>query len=228
MATAGSKSALIVGASRGLGLGLANELTGRGWSVTGTVRKMPSDRRPFDEGVELALLDINEPAMVDKFLAGIKGKIFDVVFINGAIGGPQGKTAATATPDEITHLFMTNVISPVSLAYKLAPHVESKTGILAFMTSILGSVTLGAGSYAVLYSSSKAALNQLTRSFVAELKPDFTVLSMHPGWVKTDMGGSGADIDVATSVSGIADVLAAKAGSGGHEYLDYTGKTIPW
>ena len=64
--------------------------------------------------------------------------------------------------------------------------------------------------------------------FVAGLKEDITVLSIHPGWVKTDMGGSGADIDVATSVKGIADVLEAKAGSKTHEYLDYRGETIPW
>jgi NAD(P)-dependent dehydrogenase (short-subunit alcohol dehydrogenase family) len=230
MAVAELKSALIIGASRGLGLGLANELCGRGWQVTATLRKLPADadRKAFHAGVELALLDINDHEMVAQFLPHIAGKVFDVVFINAGLGGPRGKTAETATVEEITELFMTNAVSPISLAYKLLPHVKTKTGILAFMTSILGSVSIGAGNYAPLYSASKSALNQLTRSFAGEVSGGVTVLSMHPGWVKTDMGGPGADIDVATSVHGLADVLVAKAGSGKHEYLDYTGATIPW
>ncbi len=230
MVAADVKSALIIGASRGLGLGLANELRSRGWQVTATVRKLPDakGRKAFDEGVTIELLDINEPKMVGKFAAGIDGKIFDVVFINAGISAPQGKTAATVSADDVTQLFMTNAISPISLAYKMLPHVSPKTGVLAFMTSILGSVSLNPGNYAALYSASKSALNQLTRRFVSETNADITVLSMHPGWVKTDMGGKGADLDVATSVRGIVDVLIAKAGSGGHEYLDYTGKTLPW
>jgi NAD(P)-dependent dehydrogenase (short-subunit alcohol dehydrogenase family) len=63
---------------------------------------------------------------------------------------------------------------------------------------------------------------------VAGLKQPITVLSLHPGWVKTDMGGAHADIDVSTSVKGLANVLDAKAGSRVHEFLDYRGETIPW
>jgi len=221
------KSALVIGASRGLGLGLVEEFSERGWDVTATMRHAPKSGL-LHGGVKVEMLDINDPKSVESFLPHVAGKIFDVVFINAGVSGPSGKNAATASPDEITHLFMTNAISPISLGYKLLPHVKPGTGILAFMTSILGSVTLGAGNFAALYSSSKSALNQLTRSFVDELKDNITVLSLHPGWVKTDMGGQGADIDVKTSVSGLVDVLEAKAGSHKHEYLDYRGQTIPW
>ena len=224
------KAALIIGASRGLGLGLTRELLHRGWHVTATVRTAGKDMglEEFHGQVILDTLDINSPRAVEAFVARVKSQIFDVVFINAGIGGPEGKTAETVTEEEMTHLFMTNAISPVRLAYKLLPTVKPGTGILAFMTSILGSVTLGSRGFAPLYSASKSALNQLTRAFATELKEDITILSMHPGWVKTDMGGPGADIDVATSVKGMADVLEAKAGSGKHEYLDYRGQTIPW
>jgi NAD(P)-dependent dehydrogenase (short-subunit alcohol dehydrogenase family) len=224
------KSALIIGASRGLGLGLTRELLHRGWHVTATVRTAGKDMglEEFHGQVILDTLDINSPRAVEAFVARVKSQIFDVFFINAGIGGPEGKTAETVTEEEMTHLFMTNAISPVRLAYKLLPTVKPGTGILAFMTSILGSVTLGSRGFAPLYSASKSALNQLTRAFATELKEDITILSMHPGWVKTDMGGPGADIDVATSVKGMADVLEAKAGSGKHEYLDYRGQTIPW
>jgi len=224
------KSALIIGASRGLGLGLTKELLHRGWHVSATVRTAGKDMglEEFHGQVSLDTLDINSPRAVEAFVARVKSQIFDVVFINAGIGGPEGKTAETVTEEEMTHLFMTNAISPVRLAYKLLPNVKPGTGILAFMTSILGSVSLGTRGYAPLYSASKSALNQLTRAFTAGLKEDITILSMHPGWVKTDMGGAHADIDVPTSVKGMADVLEAKAGSGKHEYLDYRGQTIPW
>jgi len=225
-----AKSALIIGASRGLGLGLTKELLHRGWHVTATVRTASKDMglEEFHHQVTLDTVDINNRRAVDAFVERVKSQSYDVVFINAGIGGPQGKTAETVTEEEMTHLFMTNAISPVRLAYKLLPTVKPGTGILAFMTSILGSVATDNAGFAPLYSASKAALNKLSREFVADLKTDITVLSMHPGWVKTDMGGAGADIDVATSVKGMADVLDAKAGSGKHEYLDYRGKTIPW
>jgi NAD(P)-dependent dehydrogenase (short-subunit alcohol dehydrogenase family) len=224
------KSALIIGASRGLGLGLTKELLHRGWHVTATVRtaRRGLGLEEFHAQVTLDTLDINNTASVEAFVARVRSQVFDVVFINAGIGGPENKTAETVSEEEMTHLFMTNAISPVRLAYKLLPTVKPSTGILAFMTSILGSVATDSGTYAGLYSASKAALNKLTRGFVAGLKEEITVLSMHPGWVKTDMGGAGADIDVPTSVKGMADVLEAKAGSLKHEYLDYRGKTIPW
>jgi NAD(P)-dependent dehydrogenase (short-subunit alcohol dehydrogenase family) len=224
------KSALIIGASRGLGLGLVEEFAVRGWHVTATIRHEPAPvaLQKFSGQVAMEILDINDLNSVAAFLSRTAGQIFDVVFINAGISGPEGKTAETVTPDEMTHLFMTNAISPVRLGAKLLGNVKPGTGILAFMTSVLGSVTLSGGAYAPLYCASKSALNQLTRSFVAGMKENITVLSMHPGWVKTDMGGAGADIDVATSAKGMVDVLEAKAGSGKHEYLDYRGKTIPW
>lgn len=224
------KSALIIGASRGLGLGLARELLHRGWQVTATVRSAPkhAELADYHGQVSMDTVDINNLTTVDAFVNRVKSQSFDVVFINAGIGGPDGKTAETVTPDEMTHLFMTNAISPVRLAYKLLPTVKTGTGILAFMTSILGSIETDSHGFAPLYSASKSALNRLTRSFVEVMTEDITVLSMHPGWVRTDMGGEHADIDVATSVTGLADVLEAKAGSGVHEFLDYRGRTIPW
>jgi NAD(P)-dependent dehydrogenase (short-subunit alcohol dehydrogenase family) len=225
------KSALIIGASRGLGLGLAKEFLTRGWDVTATVRSAAGGTglEDFHEQVTMDTVDINDLATVTAFVERVTDKAFDVVFINAGIGGPEGKTAETVAESDVTHLFMTNAIAPVRLAYKLLHTVKPKTGILAFMSSILGSVELSTSGYAVIYSASKAALNSLTRNFVvAEDCDDITVLTMHPGWVRTDMGGANADIDVETSVKGMVDVLEAQAGAGGHQFLNYKGETLPW
>lgn len=220
------KTAIIIGASRGLGLGLAQELAGRGWQVTATQRSAsPALAEAASAGgITVATVDIDDAASVAALMAQAPGP-FDLVFINAGVTGPQA-TADTVALDDLAALMMTNAVAPVRTARTLVGHVKPG-GTIAFMTSILGSVTLRTHAMAELYSASKAALNSLTRGFAAIEGKDFAVLSLHPGWVKTDMGGAGADIDVATSVAGLADVLEAESAAG-HRYLDYTGKTLPW
>jgi NAD(P)-dependent dehydrogenase (short-subunit alcohol dehydrogenase family) len=227
------KSGLIIGASRGLGRGLSLELLKRGWDVTGTVRSVRGAGAEAYEAyhghVTMDTLDINNLSMIDAFTCRIEGKIFDVVIIVAGVSAPEGKTVETVSSEDVAHLIMTNAVSPVRLAHRLLPNIRSKTGILAFMSSILGSVDANTTGISSLYSASKAALNSLTRGFVAGMpRNDITVLNIHPGWVRTDMGGTDADIDIETSVTGIVDVLEAKAGTGGQHFVDYKGNTIPW
>jgi len=228
---AAPKSALIVGASRGLGLGLSLELLKRGWHVTATVRSAAGGTglEKFHDQVTMDTLDIVNLATVEPFVARMQGQVFDVVFINAGIGQPEDKSAADVTSDELAYLFMTNAVAPVRLAGKLLDSVRPGSGLLVFMSSILGSVTLPKSGALSLYCASKAALNSLTKSFVATLpREDITVITMHPGWVRTELGGDDAPLDVATSAKGMADVLEAQAGAGGHQFLDYSGKTLPW
>ena len=218
-----AKTAIIIGASRGLGLGLAIELARRGWQVTATQRNASADLAAAT-GVTVETVDIDDNAAVAALAQRQTGP-FDLVFINAGVTGPQA-TANTVAAADLAALMMTNAISPIRTARALLPALKPG-GTMAFMTSILGSVTLHTHGMADLYSASKAALNSLTRGFAATDAKDFAVLSLHPGWVKTDMGGAGADIDVATSVAGLAGVLETETAPG-HRYLDYTGKTLPW
>jgi NAD(P)-dependent dehydrogenase (short-subunit alcohol dehydrogenase family) len=223
--------AIIIGASRGLGLGLAEEFAQRGWDVVATRRGHSAalDKAAAASGGRIALetVDIDDPVAVERLAARDPGP-YDLVFINAGITGPAHHAAHKATADEVGALMMTNAVSPIRTARVFLPLVKDG-GTLALMTSILGSIALRNHGHAELYSASKAALNSLTRGFVAtDVKErPVAVLSLHPGWVKTDMGGDGADIDVATSVKGLADVIVAETAPG-HRYLDYTGKTLPW
>lgn len=225
-----NKTALIIGASRGLGLGLVRRLTEQNWTVTATVRdaQKASDLKAVD-GVIIETLDIDDVASLHALKHKLDGQVFDVLFVNAGISGPQHQNAAQATAAELGQLFLTNAIAPIRLAEQFVSQIRPDTGVLAFMSSVLGSVACPEGNTMTLYKASKAALNSMTNSFVVELpEPRPTVLSLHPGWVKTDMGGDGADIDVQTSTQGLVEQLNAYAGKGGHYFVNYKGETIPW
>ena len=216
--------ALVVGASRGLGLGLCKELVNRGWTVTGTVRKPGDEAALHAVGAASALADIADAGSLgtlhDATAAGL-----DLLFINAGISEPDG----VAGIDEagIGHLFLTNAVAPVRAAEALLDRL-APDGMIAFMSSRMGSVALTTADNKAMYRASKAALNSLTRGLMARLDRPRPVLTLHPGWVSTDMGGPGADLDVATSVRGLADVLEERRGKNGSVFLDYSGAELAW
>ncbi|NBA98439.1 SDR family oxidoreductase [Pseudomonas sp. R5(2019)] len=224
------KTALIIGASRGLGLGLVERLIEDGWQVTATVRDPAwADALRKLPGVTIKALEMNSTAQLDALQNDLQDKKFDLLFVNAGIKGPANQDPETARQDEIGELFLTNAISPIRLARRFAPQIRTSTGVIAFMSSVLGSVTIPDAPELAYYKASKAALNSMTNSFVSELAdPSVTVLAMHPGWVKTDMGGEGADIDVATSTRGLIDQVSAYSGKGGLHFVNYKGENLTW
>lgn len=229
-----SKTVLIIGASRGLGLGLAKQFSSQGWQVIATVRDpQRADALASVANMRIEQLDIDDAANVDALAQQLSGTSLDALFINAGISGSRTLSADTATPGELSQLFMTNAVAPVRLAKRMLPLVDPQAGVITFMSSIMGSVETGPGMGMPLYGASKAALNHLTRTFVAELGDDtgITVLSMHPGWVKTDMGGAEAPLDIEASCAGMVEQVrraAGQGGQGGHRFIDYQGEQLPW
>jgi NAD(P)-dependent dehydrogenase (short-subunit alcohol dehydrogenase family) len=226
------KTGLIIGASRGIGLGLVGELLSRSWRLTATVRT-PSNEleaRRRDTGGRLAIesVDINEPSQVAALAGRLRGQQFDLLFLNAGMLVGRGLPLVEVADADINTLFMTNAISPIRVADALLGCV-APGGMVIFMSSVLGSIGTNDDGRAELYRSSKAALNSLVRSFRARhAVKDFTLLALHPGVVRTAMGGPTAPLDVATSVRGVADVIAARWGSGGQAFVDYRNEIIPW
>ena len=225
-----AKTALIIGASRGLGLGLVKTLLADGWQVTATVRNPQNAQALQALGkVQIEQLDMDDQPAVLALSQRLKAQVFDLLFVNAGVKGPEVQTPGGATLAEVGQLFFTNAVAPINLAQRFVGQIRPGTGVLAFMSSVLGSVTMPDAPELALYKASKAALNSMTNSFVSQLgeqRP--TVLSLHPGWVKTDMGGEGADLDVETSTRGLVDQVNAYAGQGGHHFINYKGETIPW
>lgn len=221
---ANGKSILILGASRGIGLGLAREFAGRGWQVVASERTRSEALHALG-GVDVVTADVTDPdSYADLDL--VDGSL-DAVIVNAGIQGARHQSADQATGEEVAEVMMTNAYGPVRAGRALLPKLKDG-GTLAFMSSLMGSVADSSGGYE-LYRGSKAVLNMLAKGVAEQdAKPrGVEVLSLHPGWVQTDMGGPNATLTVEQSVTGLADVIE-RAGGGGYRFVDYTGKDLPF
>lgn len=225
-----TKNALIIGASRGLGLGLVERLREAGWNVVATVRD-PANAPALTAlaGVQVETLEMNSTEQLDAVQARLKGQAFDLLFVNAGVKGPDDQSPERAQLNDVGELFMTNSVAPIRVAQRFAAQLNGNGGVIAFMSSILGSVSIPDAPELALYKASKAALNSMINSFVVQLgDTGLTVLAMHPGWVKTDMGGEGADIDVRTSTGGMVEQVNAHSGKGGLHFINYKGERLIW
>ena len=230
--TGTSRQALVIGASRGLGLGLVRELLAHGWDVTATERRrseaLHALRDEAGDRLSLDTVDVDRPEQVDELRRRLGDRRFDLLFVNAGVLGSGSKTISEITHEQFVREMTTNAFSPVRLA-DVMRELVAPGGTIGFMSSQLASITNNTSGGNELYRASKAALNMLVRSFFARLPAgSATVLLLHPGWVRTEMGGPNADIDVETSTRGLAEVIDARHGRGGLAFLDYQGRELPW
>jgi NAD(P)-dependent dehydrogenase (short-subunit alcohol dehydrogenase family) len=222
--------ALLVGASRGIGLGLAHEYLQRGWRVVATVRSTSDElsrlARTADGRLVIEQVDINVAESVTALRKRLARERFHLLFLVAGIPG-RVEAAIHAVPRaEAAHVFLTNAYSPVVFADTFADLIEPD-GVIAFMTSRLASSQQTKGQWEI-YRASKAAQNALVRSFhVRRSAERRCILSLAPGWVKTDLGGYDAPLDVSTSARSLADVIADQRGHPGYWQLDYDGSALP-
>ncbi|MFI1172679.1 SDR family NAD(P)-dependent oxidoreductase [Streptomyces melanogenes] len=226
------KTALIVGASRTLGLGLAAEYLRRDWDVIGTVR---GSRRTGlhdlaeESGGRLTIesLEMTDPDQISALRDRLSQRTLDLLFVNAAI--TRGDLPIGEVPtDMFTEVMVTNALSPMRVVETLGPLV-ALTGTIGVMSSSQGSIALNTEGRQDLYRASKSALNQLMRSYAARSAEDTrTLLLMDPGWVRTELGGPEADLSVEESVPGVAETMERHAGKPGLHFLDHQGQVVPW
>ncbi|MFN9211508.1 MAG: SDR family NAD(P)-dependent oxidoreductase, partial [Betaproteobacteria bacterium] len=158
--------------------------------------------------------------------AALAGERLDHAIYNAGVFGSRSGSAEPPSREEFDAVMQSNVFGAMHALAALAPQIEASGGTLAFVTSQMGSIADAASSYGWVYRASKAALNMAVHSAARERR--CTLLLLHPGWVRTDMGGANATLDVATSVAGLRRVIAGATTADNGKFFNYTGKELPW
>ncbi|MBR7960373.1 SDR family NAD(P)-dependent oxidoreductase [Burkholderia vietnamiensis] len=230
----GARSILLVAASRGLGLAMAEQFLNKGWHVTGTVRagsgrtKLHELAERADGRLDIDTLDICEPAQLSALRARLAGRRFDMLFVNAGTTNDPNQTIGEVATDEFVRVMITNALAPmrtIEVLHDLVPD----DGLIGAMSSGQGSVANNVTGMREVYRGSKAALNQFMRSFAArQAATRRALVLMAPGWVRTELGGPDARLTIDESVPSLVNVLIDKQRRAGLEYLDYIGRTVPW
>jgi len=223
-------AALILGASRGIGLEFTRQYLTAGWAVHATHRSEADRIRLRDLGAHTLKLDVGDPADVAGIAWQLEGETLDVAVVNAGVYGPRNSSVQHPPGDEAFDLVMhTNVLGAMRLVPVVAPLLSRGRGTLAFVSSRMGSVSEAGASYGMLYRVSKAAVNMVAKLAHVDYAPlGVRVLVLHPGWVRTDMGGPNADVEASASVEGLRRVIAEPAAFPGGCFYDYRGQSLAW
>ncbi|MEU8995566.1 SDR family NAD(P)-dependent oxidoreductase [Streptomyces caniferus] len=231
MSATSHRQALIIGASRGLGLVLAGELARRGWRVIATTRRNDSELHANADArngqLEVESLEMTSSEQLAALRERLQGRQLDLLFVNAAIDRGNLSIDEVST-DMFTEVMVTNALSPLR-ALEALRGLVAPGGTVAVMSSDQGSISRNTEDGYELYKASKAALNQLMRSYATRYADDGqTKLLLDPGHNRTRLGGPDAPLDPHDSIPAVVDVLEAQAGAPGLQFLDRHGETVPW
>ncbi|HPF25933.1 MAG TPA: SDR family oxidoreductase [Steroidobacteraceae bacterium] len=236
---------LVTGANRGLGLEWVRQYGGEGWSVIacarnpGAAAELQAMVAQHPKQIDVHALDVADFGAIADLAARLADRAIDVLINNAGMMGAQsfatsglgaGKFGASDF-EEWSQVFKINAFAPMKMAEAFLPHVmRGEQKKLIAISSIVGSMSKNnvGGMYA--YRSSKAALNAIMRSMGIDLarKHGVCAIPLHPGWVRTEMGGDKADIDAATSVAGMRKVVASLTTEQSGKFYMYDGSELPW
>lgn len=223
-------SALILGASRGIGLEFVRQYIDQKWSVYATYRSEADRIRLRDLGAHTLKLDVLDVNDVAGIAWQLEGERIDVAISNAGVYGPRSSTTKSPPPlEDFDNVMRTNVLAAMRFIPVVAPLLAPSRGTLAFLSSRMGSIAEAGASYGMLYRVSKASVNMVAKLAHADYAPmGVRVLSLHPGWVRTDMGGPNADVDVAASVQGMRRVIGDASAYPSGCFYDYRGQSLAW
>ncbi|MFN9007962.1 MAG: SDR family oxidoreductase [Hyphomonadaceae bacterium] len=217
---------LVTGVNRGIGLALVEGLLARGHAVIGTTRNGDA---PFEHpNFRVLACDIGDTASVRAAAQALSEPI-DVLIQNAGVFGPRRQELADLSPDDFLDVLNANVVGPWRVLQAFLPNLKLSSQARVLMISSGMGRFSGASQGAPAYRASKAALNKLVQTFAHDLKSDgIAIVACHPGWVRTDMGGAGAEIDPKASADGLIQLAENLQLSGTGRFMDWTGHTQDW
>jgi NAD(P)-dependent dehydrogenase (short-subunit alcohol dehydrogenase family) len=226
------KRCVITGAGRGIGLEWARVLLNDGNTVVATSRSVTPElerlTRDFPDRAVAIAVDVSSPNLKKEIEghAALKAPI-DLLINNAGVLKTEGEFASMDT-SMIEESMRVNALGPVRVTQILLPKLkQSSVAIVANITSLMGSIADNRGGGYYSYRMSKAALNMFCKSFSVDF-PEIISVVLHPGWVQTRMGGGGAHITPAQSVSGMINVVSRLKKSDSGRFFNYDGKELPW
>ena len=218
---------LIVGASRGIGFEFVRQYRQAGDAVTATARGAEGLARIEALGAQALALDVADAGSAASLASALAGQRFDVVVHNAGVYGPRTDGLQAPTADEFDSVMHTNLLGAMRVLPQLAD-LLAPAAKLAVISSSMGSMGLRTSPSGWLYRASKAALNSVLKDASLALDGKAICVAFHPGWVRTDMGGSGADLEVATSVADMRRTLAALKAADNGSFLNHDGTALDW
>ncbi|GAB5586683.1 hypothetical protein Unana1_01583 [Umbelopsis nana] len=228
----------ITGSSRGIGFELVEQLAAKGNIVIASARnpdgaeklkKLVDNKKVFAVPLDVQSED-SVKAAVEK-VREISPDGIDVLINNSGIIAPKGSTSTTADPELFLQIYETNVVGVVRVTQHFLPLLRQKDiKQIINIGSDSGSVELTNGpGHNAPYNCSKSALNMFTKCLSQDLANEqFTCVSIHPGWVITDMGGSNADLTTQESVSSMVSVFEKFTSKDNGWYGNWKGEPMPW
>ena len=228
-----SKTVLITGANRGIGLEFVRQYLQDGWRVLATCRQPEAAKAlnalqdQYPQGLRVEELNVTDWAAVKALGKVFKNETIDLLINNAGLYGDRSQSLGQTDVDDWLNVLAANTIAPLKVVEALLPCLAPEARI-ATLTSLMGSMADNGSGGNYVYRSSKAGLNAVIKSLSLDLEGRHICVLFHPGWVLTDMGGPGAMISVDTSVSGMRSVIEQLTPEHSGSFLRYDGKELPW
>src|SRR6185436_10089230 len=221
---------IVTGANRGIGLALVRQLLARGDTVEAACRRPAEASELRATGARIHGVDIASGASVAAFAHALDGAAIDLVINNAATYGDARQRLEEFDYEAAMRTFETNALGALRVSQAFVPHLRRGTGKkLAHVSSSLGSIGATSSPGDLAYRMSRTALNMIAKSIAAELHDDHIIsIVVHPGWVRTEMGGPDAPLTPAESARGILMQIDAAGFVDSGAFVDYRGERCAW
>ena len=231
------KTTLITGANRGIGLEFSRQLAEDGWCVLACSRDLEKSdalnklAAEYPERITLYALDVTDHGQIEKLSQTLANKPIDLLINNaGVFPDINDRSFGQTDYDSWAYAFLVNTMAPLKMAEEfIAQITQSSRKTIVTITSKMGSVADNGRGGSYIYRSSKSAVNMVIKSIAIDLESnDIISVLLHPGWVRTDMGGPSGLISVEQSVSGMLSVIREVTSADSGKFIAYDGQIIPW